>query len=562
MADRKMSLLENERQLPEKELAAITPDARALKNGRETSLVLTHLVSIVLAALLLLPFVLYLYSVLVYSINVPFADDYDNVLLSLIKLLQAQNLEERVKLVFEQQNQHRIAFPRLIFLLQYFLWGKTNFYYLIIFGNLGWILTVATLVWYTKNQMGLSLLQTLPIPYLLLTPVHWQNMFWATSAMQVYWVTLFSILCIICLVQNKWGLASLLFPLALFTTGNSIVLYPLGNIYWLLQRQWKRGFIFPIVSTLSILIYFYNYHSHNSLLGSITQLNQTITYFFVFLGGIMPSEPLALIMGCIVFGLLLSFTLIKPGNHFLDLMTSFIFLIAGTAALFRSQYGVEQALSSRYAIYSLLAWILVYLHLMTREFILEQRRILVISFSLSLLLFGGRFLEYELGDVFTRLMAHRIHNLVVKDFSVYPPAAEILATAEKSGIYSYQDLPLYPPEELSPDKLQPTTEFTGEIENYYNSYISGWAFIPGLNAVDANISILLKNDTHIFKLKTIKVNRPDVSKQFKEDYMYNGAGYESSLVIYKIPQGDYQVGILVEHSGQQALQWLDEVVKK
>jgi hypothetical protein len=87
--------------------------------------------------------------------------------------------------------------------------------------------------------------------------------------------------------------------------------------------------------------------------------------------------------------------------------------------------------------------------------------------------------------------------LVVKDFSVYPPAAEILVTAQKSGIYNYQDLPLYTPEELSPDKLQPTTQFTGEIKSYH-----------------------------------------------------------------KIPQGDYQIGILVEHSDQQALQWLDEVVKK
>jgi hypothetical protein len=551
-----------EDQLINKELVVITPDARVLKNGRETSLVLAQLASIVLITLLLLPFVLYLYSVLTYSINVPFADDYNNVLLSIIKFLQAQNFEEKLSLMFKQENQHRIVFPRIIFLLQYFLWGKTNFYYLIIFGNLGWILTVAALVWYTKSQMRLSLLQTLPIPYLLLTPVHWQNMFWATSTMQFYWVTLFSILCIICLAQSKWGLASLLFPLALFTTGNSVVLYPLGNIYWLLQRHWKRGPIFPLISTLSIFIYFYNYYSPNSLLGSLMQPNQTITYFFVFLGGIMPSEPLALMMGCIVFGLLLGLMLIKPENHFLDLMTGFVFLIAGTAALFRSQFGVEQALSSRYTIYPLLAWMLVYLHLITREFILEQRRILVISFSLSVFLFGGHFLEYELGDVFTRLMAHRIHNLVVKDFSVYPPAAEILVTAEKLGIYNYQDLPLYIPEEISPDKLQPTTQFAGEIENYHNSYISGWAFIPGLDAVESNISILLKNGSHIFKLKTIKVNRPDISRHFKEDYMYNWAGYESSLVIYKIPPGDYQVGILVEHSGQQALQWLDEVVKK
>ena len=154
-------------------------------------------------ALFVLPFVVYVYYACSFSVNVPFWDDYGAVLAFMNNFVQAGALDAKLRLLFSQHNEHRLVFNRVVLLAQYFLIGKIDFKSLMIFGDLGWIMTVLVFVFRYKRKFRLPLLHLLPVPYVLLAFVQWENMFFATPSIQFYWFVLFSVVFFFCLMDNK-----------------------------------------------------------------------------------------------------------------------------------------------------------------------------------------------------------------------------------------------------------------------------------------------------------------------------------------------------------------------
>ena len=107
--------------------------------------------------------------------------------------------------------------------------------------------------------------------------------------------------------------------------------------------------------------------------------------------------------------------------------------------------------------------------------------------------------------------------------------------------------------------ILPNSKFLGVIDAYSGSQISGWALIPGMDAVNSVISILITDDSKTFKLKTFRTQRPDVSKAHNKVFEYNDSGYEAFIATYRIPHGSYRIGILVENGDKKALAWSDKV---
>jgi len=519
--------------------------------------------SVISWLLLSLPFALYLFYIFQYSVDVPLSDDYDAVLGFMNSFLQTENFGKKLGLLFAQHNEHRIVFDRIVFLVQYFIFGKTNFKHLILFGNAGWILTVLILVFQQKKELNLPLIYLLPVPYILLAFVHWTNMFFAMASIQNYWFILFSVLFLLCLTKNRLVGACLLFPVALFTSGGGVVLYPLGNIYWLLQKRRRHLIIFFISSTTLMLTYFYGYHTpsqHPSIIGSFNNLEQTIIYFFALWGGMIPSRELALLTGFTSFALSIAFAIKRTESDFICLMLGLVSLIAVTASLARSGFGVEQAIESKYTMYSLLAWACTYLLIIVsvKNSNILAKRVLLVTLTLSVLFSSGFLLKYEASSFFVQLQIERTNSLVAfikhKD-----RVAQILLTSEELGIYEYKDVPLYSPDELYSDEFHPNSDFSGSIDVYNGSYIAGWALIPAMNAANSNIFILLTDGARTFKLKTLRVFRPDVSRAHNNMFQHEVSGYQSFIDSYEIPPGSYRLGILVENGDKRAVTWSDKV---
>lgn len=524
-------------------------------------------------ALGILPFAVYLYYVLRYSTNVPIADDYDAVLGFLHSFFQAGSPGEKLSLLFEQHNEHRIVFDRIVFLVQYLILGRVDFWQLTLFGNLGWIATVIVSVVIAKRDLHLSPLALLPIPYLLLAFAHVENMYFAMASIQNYWAVLFSMLFLVCLVRPKrFFYAVALFPIALYTSGGGAVLYILGNLYLFMVKRWKPLSVFFLSGTLFTAAYFIDYTKpaqHPSIVASLTNIQQTVLYFFGFLGSFMLAREVAVPIGLLIFLLLLYFGSRQTSIDVAVLGIGFILLTSILTALTRSGFGVDQALESRYTVYSLLACLFLYLLIVVHAGNSElTRRAVLLALTLSILYFLGLQLKYQLGGYLEWQKAERINSVaafVAGDESrlFYPDkakAARILSLAEEQGTYDYKGVTTYQVPSQFSDSGYESKDIKWTLEHCDRSLIAGWAFIPGVSAEGSSIMVILANGDKSFQLKSLNVIRPDVSQAMGRAFQYDASGFQTFPATYQLPSGSYKVGIQIQNGISQALVWSDETL--
>ncbi len=401
-------------------------------------------------ALFVIPFAVYFYIVFRYSLNIPIADDYDAALDFLNKFIQVQTLTEKITLLFSQHNEHRIVSTRIAFLIQYYLFQEINFKLSIVVGNIGWIFTVLTLVAYFQRSFNLSIDYLLPIPYLLLSFTHWEIML-TSVALPNYWVLFMSILFLICLTSNRLFFVCMLFPITLFTFGSGVVLYPLGNLFFVIQKKWKSLVIFFVISTICMLIYFFGYHKptyHPSIIEALINPLRTIAYFFAFLGNITQLKSLAISIGFIACLLSAYFVVKRRDDWFLHLVIGFVVINGLVAALTRSGFGVNQALSSRYSTYSLLAWVCIYIFTITSFAKINFAHKVVSVAIIGTVLFWGRIaVVYELNHFLTNKRNERVNSFLgfrkenknSLGQGDQDRGAKILISAEQLHIYKYKN---------------------------------------------------------------------------------------------------------------------------
>lgn len=411
-----------------------------------------HRKSIIIWLLFLIPLIGYSAVILKYAANVPFQDDYDAILYFLSHFIEARTLQEKLALLFSQHNEHRIVFDRIVSLCCYSLFGEANFKYLIVFGNLGWVLSVLILVAYAHKSFGLALSSLLPIPYILLSFGHWENMFFAMAAIQNYWFMFFAIVFLIGLSKNKILLCCAVFPATIFTSGGGVIFYLIGNAYFLMARKWKSSILFFVLSSVCMTIYFYGYHKppyHPSVTEAILNPLRTIEYFLIYWGNIIlwPQKQLYIIVGLILCVSSIYLAIKRYGDVFLQLLICFITLIALMAALTRSGFGIWQAAASRYALFPLLALVSVYIFVITssRFSISVQRVILVGAAVVAMSFWLANIFIVEYNHYFMKMKDERVASIVEFDKGqqgslLYPEqerARQILSTARQMHIYEY-----------------------------------------------------------------------------------------------------------------------------
>jgi len=88
-----------------------------------------------LNAWVFIPVFLYFRIALRYSVNIPWSDDYDAILGWLIHF-KAAPYTEKILLLFDQHNEHRLFASRLIYVLYNYVIGPVNFRVLTFIGNL------------------------------------------------------------------------------------------------------------------------------------------------------------------------------------------------------------------------------------------------------------------------------------------------------------------------------------------------------------------------------------------------------------------------------------------
>src|SRR4051812_37739150 len=116
-----------------------------------------------------------------YSCNFPYFDDFEVILGFLNNFLTAGNVPEKVRLFFEQHNEHRLVFDRATALTEYWVSGKIDFRSLMLIGNAA---LAGLLIFFYKahdQRRRLHPLSMAPIAFLLFNFRYHETSFWAMA---------------------------------------------------------------------------------------------------------------------------------------------------------------------------------------------------------------------------------------------------------------------------------------------------------------------------------------------------------------------------------------------
>lgn len=340
--------------------------------------------------------IIYCCTVLRFAFNQPVGDDYDAILAFLNQYMVAQPAEQ-FQLFVRQHNEHRIFFTRLVTVLDLKIFDHINFVHLIWIGNLGWFISILGF-WSFAKQYRVTIPEFTPVVIALLSFSHFDMMTWAMTSIQQYWQVCFGIFAIGFMVNNRFKLSLLFYTAAVFTSGGGIILAPVLNLYYLIQKQWRHLTICILLTIVILSIYFlllpYTPPPPGRISEALMQPQLVLGYLIGFLGSLSNNLDLGistiLLCGSVLSILfLMRIKFIYKSAPFLWWTTLYIILTGILTALNRSATGIISSGDSRYSEYSLLFGVSVYLsYLLSSTGTHSRKKIMWIGFTISLILFS------------------------------------------------------------------------------------------------------------------------------------------------------------------------------
>ncbi len=326
--------------------------------------------------------VVFLAMTLIYSVNIPFWDDYDAVLAYLCRPV-AERPSPHV--LVAQHNEHRIAFTRLSVLADYLLLGgQVDFRLMALIGALPVLGAGALLCLMAKAAK--APLAVVPIALMGVFSMRTdENITWGMSSTQHSGVMFFGLLCLY--LWGRRSTAARLCALAAmtassFSSPSGVLLCPV-LISWVLldalapsdgtafarriaraaenlAKEWRHTVPLLLVTLALMAMYFNDYHKpshHPSLAFAAWNPWQFILYALYFMGSWLQLAGAPLLGGALLWlwFCYLAVTKYAVRNPLVFFTLLFLLLNSILIGLARSGMGVELALSSRYRLVSLLA---------------------------------------------------------------------------------------------------------------------------------------------------------------------------------------------------------------
>ncbi|MDF7816450.1 hypothetical protein P1X15_02550 [Runella sp. MFBS21] len=396
-------------------------------------------------------FMIYGWYVMQYALNVPYLDDYNAILGYLIKVQDISWIEQ-VKEMFVPHNEHIMWGTRLIGLLQYHLIGSVDFQWLILLGNVLFLVQFILLYRLFPQQKATFWL----LGIILLNPQYSATSFWAMAVWSNVLVIVLATLTISCLVQKKalwWGIV--LGILTLFSNGNGMMILPIGFlILWWQGRTRKDIFYWILASLIGGLSYFMILRAHPThdtfFVGNLLLFPLNMAAFmgaYAALTTGLAGQMSAIGVGVVILVLTVrtAFRLHqKRQTADLTLLSIMLFVIltACSVAIFRSEKGMDIIIGSRYKHYSSLAIALAVL-MACREEASKRVPLFVKVIGCGILL--SMTTLFYIKDIGYRLSTRWIlnaayHNILYQSTDLYSegkdsPMVKAAQEAHKRGIF-------------------------------------------------------------------------------------------------------------------------------
>lgn len=312
--------------------------------------------------------------VLAAGVNMPFLDDY-NFLYDILRIEDHGSLHRKIFSIIAQHNEHRIAFSRMVGLSQLHLTGYIDFAILAFIGNLGLLATAFFVAWGGKNRGAIFWQSFLILVPVLFIAYQGYQMFWAMPSISNYWSVAWSLGSLACLAwSHKTSLvwACLLALLAVFTSGQGLILLPVALLALIYFRRWNASIVWGMLCFLVWISYF-KLHYIKVENPENKELWKMVAWFLILVGQ-APAEVLLMVIPDSLLGspnnyvavrgscgilicLLAGFLVLQNRfrSHFFQVSaTAYVFSLCAAAARSRSFLPYYYAMSTQYHNWSLL----------------------------------------------------------------------------------------------------------------------------------------------------------------------------------------------------------------
>ncbi len=247
----------------------------------------------ILGVAVAIPVLLWLFIIVRYSVNVPWFDDFDPFPDFLRSWIGAGALDERMKILFQPNNEHRMVMGKLITLLYYKLTGTLNITFIHIAGACFTLGSLA-LIWSAFRKSNLNGWYFLPVPFLLFQFQYHLIFLWAICSMQHQTVVFFVILSMFLLSRHKFIGALSAGICATFAMSSGIFVWAAGAVILTLRSNYRQLGIWLVVAIIAVGLYFTGMSAQgneSSFEFFAKNPHLSVLGFFAFLGGLFDLFP-------------------------------------------------------------------------------------------------------------------------------------------------------------------------------------------------------------------------------------------------------------------------------
>ena len=305
--------------------------------------------------------------IIIYSLNIPYADDFHAVLQFLNHYEEQKNLFAKTLSLFTPHNEYKLVLSNLIQIILFWVNGSIDFRILIYMGMLGLFL-IFSLYFRTYKKLQLAVYFAIPIPFLLFNLSQYELALWGMASLQGYYQLLFALLSIYFLTNHKMLYAYIFLVFAMFQGGMWMSTFTIFVLHFILTKEYKKIFLtFFIVLIFFILSYLmgFNKPGHN-IIENILKGKEVFLFALGVLGSISSDIVVARFIALGV-SVLFVWVVITHKNqvtgsfHFYVLTLMIISVVA--LSINRIHTGLESSISSRYSILSIVTVTSLYMTL-------------------------------------------------------------------------------------------------------------------------------------------------------------------------------------------------------
>ena len=338
-------------------------------------------ISLVFCVILLLCPIVFFYALLSSTLTgLPFNDDYNAVLMFLLRWHAASGWHKAALIWNHQHNEYRLAFQNTIYALQYGALGQVVMKPLTVLGDL-LVLPLFGMLWLLWRAYNLPLRYALPafvpVAWILFQLQYASTLNCVMAPLQNVAVLVFTLAVFYFGTRPRWEAfagAIVSLALAVASSGGGLFVGPVLCLFYLQKRSWARLSLTIVASVALGFFYMHGkpIHEHDPNQGDLASFLHQISlpYGAAFLGSIATTNnPLpAIAFAAILFGVFVWETRdrlyrLNPGLYY----TTLFFFAQGLAvSCLRAPRGLVSALGSRYRINSAVLAILIYFYLAER----------------------------------------------------------------------------------------------------------------------------------------------------------------------------------------------------